>query len=467
MAVPQSVLDSLKQLLGDRLSTSASVREQHGRDEFWHHQAEPDAVVFPLTTEEVVGVVDICRDGAVPLIPFGTGTSVEGHVQAVHGGVSVDVTGMDSILAVNPLDFDCIVQAGVRRKQLNEHIRDTGLFFPVDPGADASLGGMTATRASGTNAVRYGTMKDNVLAVKVVLPDGRVIETARRAKKTAAGLDLTHLYVGSEGILGVITEVTLKLHGIPEATSAAVVAFPSVEAAVDSVVTAIQSGIPIARCELMDAVMMAAVNAYSGFDYAAEPTLFMEFDGTKRGVEEQIEMMRAIAEDQGGGEFQWTSDLEERNRLWQARHDSAYAAKALREGCELWGTDVCVPLSRLTECMTETRKDLESCSLPAPMLGHVGDGNFHLIFVLDTSNDAEIKEAEEYNERMIMRALAMDGTCTGEHGIGLGKKDFLVAELGPAVDVMRQLKLALDPTNFMNPGKMIEIEGGVRAGEVT
>ncbi|HJP22788.1 MAG: FAD-linked oxidase C-terminal domain-containing protein [Alphaproteobacteria bacterium] len=467
MAVPQSVLDSLKQLLGDRLSTSASVREQHGRDEFWHHQAEPDAVVFPLTTEEVVGVVDICRDGAVPLIPFGTGTSVEGHVQAVHGGVSVDVTGMDSILAVNPLDFDCIVQAGVRRKQLNEHIRDTGLFFPVDPGADASLGGMTATRASGTNAVRYGTMKDNVLAVKVVLPDGRVIDTARRARKTAAGLDLTHLYVGSEGILGVITEVTLKLHGIPEVTSAAVVPFPSVEAAVDSVVTAIQSGIPIARCELMDAVMMGAVNAYSGFDYPVEPTLFMEFDGTKRGVEEQIEMMRAIAEDQGGGEFQWTSDLEERNRLWQARHDSAYAAKALREGCELWGTDVCVPLSRLTECMTETRKDLESCSLPAPMLGHVGDGNFHLIFVLDTSNDAEIKEAEEYNERMIMRALAMDGTCTGEHGIGLGKKDFLVAELGPAVDVMRQLKLALDPTNFMNPGKMIEIEGGVRAGEVT
>ncbi|MDP6404728.1 MAG: FAD-linked oxidase C-terminal domain-containing protein [Alphaproteobacteria bacterium] len=467
MAVPQSVLDSLKQLLGDRLSTSASVREQHGRDEFWHHQAEPDAVVFPLTTEEVVGVVDICRDGAVPLIPFGTGTSVEGHVQAVHGGVSVDVTGMDSILAVNPLDFDCIVQAGVRRKQLNEHIRDTGLFFPVDPGADASLGGMTATRASGTNAVRYGTMKDNVLAVKVVLPDGRVIDTARRAKKTAAGLDLTHLYIGSEGILGVITEVTLKLHGIPEVTSAAVVPFPSVEAAVDSVVTAIQSGIPIARCELMDAVMMGAVNAYSGFDYPVEPTLFMEFDGTKRGVEEQIEMMRAIAEDQGGGEFQWTSDQEERNRLWQARHDSAYAAKALREVCELWGTDVCVPLSRLTECMTETRKDLESCSLPAPMLGHVGDGNFHLIFVLDTSNDAEIKEAEEYNERMIMRALAMDGTCTGEHGIGLGKKDFLVAELGPAVDVMRQLKLALDPTNFMNPGKMIEIEGGVRAGEVT
>jgi D-lactate dehydrogenase (cytochrome) len=355
----------------------------------------------------------------------------------------------------------------VRRKQLNEHIRDTGLFFPVDPGADASLGGMTATRASGTNAVRYGTMKDNVLAVKVVLPDGRVIDTARRARKTAAGLDLTHLYVGSEGILGVITEVTLKLHGIPEVTSAAVVPFPSVEAAVDSVVTAIQSGIPIARCELMDAVMMGAVNAYSGFDYPVEPTLFMEFDGTKRGVEEQIEMMRAIAEDQGGGEFQWTSDLEERNRLWQARHDSAYAAKALREGCELWGTDVCVPLSRLTECMTETRKDLESCSLPAPMLGHVGDGNFHLIFVLDTSNDAEIKEAEEYNERMIMRALAMDGTCTGEHGIGLGKKDFLVAELGPAVDVMRQLKLALDPTNFMNPGKMIEIEGGVRAGEVT
>ncbi|HJM50862.1 MAG TPA: FAD-linked oxidase C-terminal domain-containing protein [Alphaproteobacteria bacterium] len=461
MAVSPAVLDNLEQLLGDRLSTAASVREQHGHDEFHHHQAEPDAVVFPLTTEEVVGVVDICREGAVPLIPFGTGTSVEGHVQAVHGGVSVNVTGMDAVLAVNPLDFDCTVQAGVRRKQLNEHIRDTGLFFPVDPGADASLGGMTATRASGTNAVRYGTMKDNVLAVKVVLPDGRVIETARRAKKTAAGLDLTHLYVGSEGILGVITEVTLKLHGIPEATSAAVVAFPSVEAAVDSVVTAIQSGIPIARCELMDAVMMAAVNAYSGFDYAAEPTLFMEFDGTKRGVEEQIEMMRAIADDQGGGEFRWTSDHEERNRLWQARHDSAYAAKALREGCELWGTDVCVPLSRLTECMTETRKDLETCSLPVPMLGHVGDGNFHLIFVLDMTNEAEIKEAEEYNERMIRRALAMDGTCTGEHGIGLGKKDFLVEELGPAVDVMRQLKLALDPTNFMNPGKMIDIEGGV------
>ncbi|MDP6345273.1 MAG: FAD-linked oxidase C-terminal domain-containing protein [Alphaproteobacteria bacterium] len=447
----------VQELIGDRLSLAQSVRDQHGHDEFHHHQASPDAVAFALSTEEVVAIVNICRETGTPLIPYGTGTSVEGHIQAIHGGISLDVSGMDRVLAVNPEDFDCTVQPGVRRKQLNEYIRDTGLFFPVDPGADASLGGMTATRASGTNAVRYGTMKDSVLSVQVVLPDGRVITTASRAKKSAAGLDLTRLFVGSEGILGVITEITLRLYGIPEAISAAVVSFPSVDEAVSSVVTAIQSGIPIARVELLDEVLMAAVNAYSGFDYPAEPTLFMEFNGTIKSVEEQIEMMQAIVAEHGGGDFNWASDEQERNRLWQARHDSAYAAKALREGCELWGTDVCVPLSRLTECMRQTRQDLESCSLPAPMLGHVGDGNFHLIFVLDMSNEAEIKEAEGYNERMIERALAMDGTCTGEHGIGLGKKDFLVDELGETVDVMRQLKLTLDPTNFMNPGKMLDI----------
>jgi D-lactate dehydrogenase (cytochrome) len=455
----EQAIEQVTQLLKDRVVTSAAALAQHGRDEFWHHAALPDAVAFPETTEEVSEILKICNATGCPVIPFGTGTSVEGNVQAIHGGISVDVTRMNAVLEVNPQDFDCTVQAGVTRKQLNRYIRDTGLFFPVDPGADASLGGMAATRASGTNAVRYGTMKDAVMSVKAVLPDGRIITTAKRAKKSSAGLDLTRLFVGSEGILGIMTEITLRLHGIPESIAAAVVAFPSIEAAVDSVVEAIQCNIPIARVELLDEVQLDAINQYSGFDYPVLPTLFMEFNGGPKSVAEQIEKMRQIVSDHDGGEFHWETLEEKRNALWQARHDAAYAVKALRPGAELWATDCCVPLSKLTRCIMETKKDLENCSFPAPMLGHVGDGNYHLIFVIDPNSESEIKEAEALNERMIRRALDAEGTCTGEHGIGLGKKHFLVEELGEAVDVMRTIKQAIDPKNIMNPGKVIQEPG--------
>ena len=457
----KQAIEQVRALLGERLATSESVLASHGRDEFWHHAALPDAVAFAHSTEEVSDIVKICNATGCPVIAFGTGTSVEGQVQAVHGGISIDLSQMNAVLAVNPEDFDCTVQAGVTRKQLNSHIRDTGLWFPVDPGADASLGGMTATRASGTNAVRYGTMKDNVVNVKAVLADGRVITTARRAKKSSAGLDLTRLFVGSEGILGVMTEITLRLHGIPESIAAAGVAFPSIEAAVSSVVETIQAGIPIARVELLDEVQLEAVNNYSGFDYPVLPTLFLEFNGGPKSVEEQIEKTREIMQGYGGGDFNWETQEEKRNALWQARHDAAYAVKALREGAELWGTDCCVPLSKLTECIMDTKKDLESCSFPAPMLGHVGDGNYHLIFVIDPNSESEIKEAEALNERMIRRALAAGGTCTGEHGIGLGKKHFLVEELGEAVDVMWAIKKALDPNNIMNPGKVLQAPGEI------
>ncbi|MBT4967132.1 MAG: FAD-binding protein [Alphaproteobacteria bacterium] len=452
-------IEQVQALLGDRIETSPAALAQHGRDEFWHHAALPDAVAYPLTTEEVSEIVKTCNALGCPIVPFGTGTSVEGNVQAIHGGISVDVTRMNAVLAVNPDDFDATVQAGVTRKQLNNHIRDTGMFFPVDPGADASIGGMTATRASGTNAVRYGTMKDNVVAIKVVLPDGRIIKTSNRAKKSAAGLNLTQLFVGSEGILGIMTEITVRLHGIPESIAAAVVAFPTIEAAVSSVVETIQAGIPIARVELLDDVQLDAINKYSGFDYPVLPTLFMELNGGPKSVEEQIERTREIMTDHGGGEFRWETQEEKRNALWQARHDAAWAVKALRPGCEMWGTDCCVPLSSLTKCIMDTKKDLENCSFPAPMLGHVGDGNYHLIFLIDPNSEAELKEAEDLNARMIRRALDVGGTCTGEHGIGLGKKHFLVEELGEAVDVMRTIKLALDPNNIMNPGKVLQEPG--------
>jgi D-lactate dehydrogenase (cytochrome) len=340
---------------------------------------------------------------------------------------------------------------------LNEYLRDTGLFFPIDPGADASLGGMAATRASGTNAVRYGTMRENVLSLKVVLADGRVITTARRARKSAAGYDLTRLFVGSEGTLGVITEVTLRLYGIPESILSAVVPFADIEGAVNTTILTIQSGIPIARIELLDDVQLAAINKYSGLDYPVQTTLFLEFHGTEAGTAEQVAQVKEIADELGGGEFQWTANAEERNKLWQARHDAAFAAKALRPGCDLWATDVCVPISRLAECIIETKKDLENCSLPAPLVGHVGDGNFHLAFVLNKDDPDELAEAEAINGRLIERALAMDGTCTGEHGIGYGKLDFLIAEHGEAIGVMRSIKLALDPDNIMNPGKIIRV----------
>ncbi|HUC63899.1 MAG TPA: FAD-linked oxidase C-terminal domain-containing protein [Stellaceae bacterium] len=453
----QPLIELLKQRFGERLSTAAAVREQHGKDESYHTPAPPDAVVFARSTEEVAEVVRLCAVHKVPVIPFGTGTSLEGHVAALQGGICIDVSQMNRVLRVSPEDLDCTVEAGVTRKQLNEYLRDTGLFFPIDPGADASLGGMTATRASGTNAVRYGTMRENVLALTVVLADGRVIRTARRARKSAAGYDLTRLFVGSEGTLGVITEVTLRLYGIPEAIMAAVCPFPSVEAAVDAVVATIQAGIPVARIELLDAKQMDAVNKYAKLDYAVAPTLFFEFHGTARGVEEQVAQAKEFAAEQGGTAFRWAATPEERSKLWQARHDAYYAALALRPGSKGWATDVCVPISRLAECIAETKRDLDQSFVNAVLVGHVGDGNFHLAFILDPDKPEELAEATRINDKMVQRAIAMEGTCTGEHGVGYGKLDFLVAEHGDALSVMRMIKKALDPDNIMNPGKIVRV----------
>jgi len=457
LSTDSPLIDELKALLGDRLSTSAAVREQHGRDESYHRPFSPDAVAFAQSTEEVSAIVKLCARYKVPVIPYGTGTSLEGHVAALQGGISIDLNGMKDILRVNPEDLDCTVQAGVTRKELNEYLRDTGLFFPVDPGADASLGGMAATRASGTNAVRYGTMRENVLALTVVLADGRVIRTGRRSRKSAAGYDLTRLFVGSEGTLGVITEVTLRLYGIPEAMSSAVCAFPTLEDAVNATILTIQSGIPVARIELLDDISMDGINRFSKTDYAVADTLFFEFHGTEAGVVEQAEMVKAIADDFGGSDFRWATRTEDRNKLWQARHDVYYAMMALRPGSKGLVTDVCVPVSRLAECITETKEDIAASSLIAPIAGHVGDGNFHVAYLVDPENDDEIAEAMRLHDRLVTRALAMDGTCTGEHGIGYGKIDFLNAELGEGVSVMRSIKQALDPDNIMNPGKVVRV----------
>jgi D-lactate dehydrogenase (cytochrome) len=453
----QSAIDELKALFGDRLSTSTGVRDHHSKDESWHHPHRPDAVVFPETTEEVSQIVQACARHRTPVIAYGTGTSLEGNVIPHQGGVVVDLINMNKVLRVNAEDLDATVQARVTRKQLNDYIRDQGLFFPIDPGADASLGGMAATRASGTNAVRYGTMRENVLGLTVVLADGRIIRTSRRARKSAAGYDLTRLFVGSEGTLGIITEVTLRLYGIPEAMAAAVCSFDSLEGAVRTVIQTIQLGIPVARIELLDDVQMDSVNRFSKLDYPVKDTLFLEFHGSESGVKEQAQTVQAIAADNGGGEFKWATRPEERSKLWTARHDVTYANKALRPGCEIWATDVCVPISRLAECIIETKKDLRQSFLTAPLVGHVGDGNFHLGFLIDRNDPREIAEAERLNERLVMRALAMDGTCTGEHGVGLGKQKFLIAEHGEAVAVMRQVKKALDPDNILNPGKIFTL----------
>lgn len=447
----------LKQLLGERLSTASSILEQHGRDESYHAVHAPDAVAFPKSTEEVAEIVRVCAEYGTPMIPFGTGTSLEGHVAALHGGVCIDLSDMNEIVRVSAEDLDVTVQAGVRRKQLNEHLRDTGLFFPIDPGADASLGGMTATRASGTNAVRYGTMRENVLALTVVTSDGRIINTARRARKSAAGYDLTRMFVGSEGTLGVITEVTLRLYGIPEAMSAAVCSFPGIEGAVDTVIETIQMGVPVARIELLDELQMEACNNYSNLNYPVAPTLFLEFHGSEASVAEQAETVQIIAAEHGAGDFQWATRTEERNHLWQARHDAAYAALSLRPGKKMWATDVCVPISRLAECILDTQKDLAESFLIAPLVGHVGDGNFHLVFLFDPEDDRELAEVERLNERLVLRSLALDGTCTGEHGVGYGKLNFLTAEHGEGVSLMRDIKKALDPDNIMNPGKIVQM----------
>ena len=449
------LIEALRALLGERLSTAAAIRERHGKDESFHPAKAPDAVAFAESTEEVAAIVARCAEHGRPVIAYGTGTSLEGHIAALHGGICIDLSALDQVLEVNAEDLDCRVQAGVTRKQLNTYLRDTGLFFPIDPGADASLGGMAATRASGTNAVRYGTMREAVLGLTVVLADGRVIRTGGRARKSAAGYDLTRLFVGSEGTLGIVTEVQLRLHGIPETMAAAVCPFESLQGAVDSVILTIQSGIPVARIELLDEVMMEACNKYSKLDHPVQPTLFFEFHGTEAGVAEQVAMVEEIAKEQGGGAFRWANRQEERNALWQARHDAYYAALALRPGAEGWPTDVCVPISRLTECILETKRDVEESGLLAPIVGHVGDGNFHLSYIVDPEDAEEMARVEAHNERMVMRALAMGGTCTGEHGIGYGKIKFLQAEHGEAVAVMRQVKQALDPDNIMNPGKML------------
>ena len=447
----------LSALLEARLSTAQAVREHHGKDLTYHAGAAPDAVAFPNSTEEVAAIVRICARHKTPIVPYGTGTSLEGHIAALHGGVCIDLGGMNAVLDVNGEDMDCRVQAGVTRKALNDYLRDSGLFFPIDPGADASLGGMAATRASGTNAVRYGTMRENVLGLTVVTADGRVIRTGGRARKSSAGYDLTRLFVGSEGTLGVITELQLRLYGIPEAITAAVCSFDNLEGAVNTVIAVIQSGIPVARIELLDEVQMEAINRYSGLDYPLLPTLFFEFHGTEAGAREQAECAGELAQEFGGGDFRWAAQQEDRNRLWQARHDAYHACKAMRPGSEAWATDVCVPISRLADCIVETRRDIDESNLIAPIVGHVGDGNFHLVYLVDPEDRDELKRAEAHNERMVMRALAMGGTCTGEHGIGYGKIDFLQAEQGEAVSLMRSIKTALDPDNIMNPGKILRV----------
>jgi D-lactate dehydrogenase (cytochrome) len=454
----EAAVAALAAKFGNRLVTSRAVREQHANTTSWIANEPPDAVVFPQATDDVQDIVRICARLRVPVIPFGTGTSLEGHINAPYGGVSIDFRDMNRVLAVNAQDLDCVVEPGITRKQLNEHLRDQGLFFPLDPGADASLGGMAATRCSGTNAVRYGTMKDNVLALKVVLANGELMTTARRAKKSSAGYDLTRLIVGAEGTLGVITELTLKLSGIPEAISAGVCPFPSVEAACNAAIATIQSGVPVARIELLDELQVKATNLYSKLALPEVPMLFVEFHGSPAGVAEQAERFGEIARDLAGGPFEWATKPEDRSRLWQARHDAYWAARGLRPGAQALATDVCVPISRLAECVTAAQHEVAELGLVAPILGHVGDGNFHLSLLVDMNDAAEVKAAKTLCERLVERALAMDGTCTGEHGVGQGKMKYLAGELGsPALAAMAAIKRALDPDDIMNPGKIVAI----------
>jgi D-lactate dehydrogenase (cytochrome) len=453
-----AVTQELAARFGNRLVTSLAVRQQHGHTLTWIPNQPPDAVVFPQSAEEVSAIVKLCAAHGVPVIAFGTGTSLEGHVNAPYGGVCIDMSQMKKVVAVHAEDLDCVVEAGVTRKELNEHLRDQGLFFPIDPGADASIGGMAATRASGTNAVRYGTMKDNVVALTAVMADGAIVKTSSRARKTSAGYDLTRLLVGSEGTLGIITEVTLKLHGIPEAISAGVCPFPSVKAACDATIVTIQSGLPVARIELVDDVMMRGVNLHSKLGLPETTMLFVEFHGSDEGVKEQAERFGEIAAEFGGGPFDWATKAEDRSKLWQARHDAYWAARTLRPGAESVATDVCVPISRLADCVEETKRDIEALGLIAPIVGHVGDGNFHTQPMVDLSNPEEVAVCQDFIDRLVKRALAMGGTCTGEHGVGQKKMKYLEAEHGaPALAVMRLLKRSLDPQNILNPGKIVTL----------
>lgn len=456
-AVASATLE-FQRRFGNRAVTSQSVREQHAHTTTWIPNQPPDIVIFAESEEDVRDAVTIAAVHALPIVPFGTGSSLEGHVNAPFGGVSIDMQGMKKILAVHPEDLDCIVEPGVTRKELNEYLKSYGLFFPIDPGADASIGGMVATRASGTNAVRYGTMKDNVLALEAILPNGERLVTARRAKKTSAGYDLTRLLVGSEGTLGIVTKITLKLSGLPEAVSAGVCPFPDIESAAQATILTIQSGLPVARIELLDEVQVRACNAYSKLSLPEQPILFVEFHGTEQGVAEQAERFGEIAAELGGGPFTWATKPEDRTKLWEARHNAYWASLTLRPGAKGISTDVCVPISRLAECIAETKADLDRCGLISPIVGHVGDGNFHCLPLIDMSNEAEIEAAKGFMARLVTRALAMEGTCTGEHGVGQGKIKYLETELGaPALDVMRLIKKALDPQNLMNPGKIVTI----------
>ncbi len=448
--------NALTQLLGSRFSQSIAIREQHAKGESWHKQSLPDVVCFPETTEEVSAIVKLCDQTNTPIVPFGAGTSIEGQTVALKGGVSIDLMRMNSILEVNQSDLDCRVQAGVTRKQLNEFLRDTGLFFPIDPGADASIGGMCATRASGTNAVRYGTMRENVLTLTVVTAEGRIIHTGSRARKSAAGYDLTRLYVGSEGTLGVITEIGLKLYGMPECMSSAVVNFPDIQSAVLTVIETIQIGLPIARIELLDSQYMTLVNRYSKTDYPEKDTLFLEFHGTEAGVADQVELFRDLAQSNLGGDFQWAQKEEDRRKLWNARHSAYYAVLAKYPGKQGLATDVCVPISRLAECICVIQGEMGNSFLDSPVLGHVGDGNFHLVFCIDPDNEKEVEEANRLNAILVKNALAVGGTSTGEHGVGIGKLQYMRLEHGDgAIEVMQVIKKALDPKNLMNPGKTV------------
>lgn len=451
----QSALSELQTVLGDRLSLSSSDLEIHGRSEVHFADAPPDAVAYPLTTKEVSRIMAICHANDCPVTGWGTGTSLEGHALAVRGGVTVDFTRMNKVLEVNLEDMDVRIQPGLTREDLNRELRATGLFFPVDPGANASLGGMASTRASGTTAVRYGTMRDNVLALEVVLSDGRVIRTGSRARKTAAGYDLTALFVGSEGTLGLITELTLRLRGQPEAVSAGICSFATISDAVNTVIATIQMGIPMARIEFVDAATARAFNAYSGANMQNAPHLMVEFHGSPAGVAEQADRFGEIVAEMGGSPFQWSSEVEDRNALWKMRHNAYYAIVASRPGCTAMATDICVPISRLAEAVEQTIEDIEKGTIPAPILGHVGDGNFHATILIEKGNAAELAEAKALSHRMALRALALGGTVTGEHGIGMGKLGYMAAEHGPAWDVMSDIKRTLDPTGIMNPGKMV------------
>lgn len=452
-----AVLGILKQAFGERFQTGQSFREQHAHTTTYLPGQLPDGVVFVETSDDVKSVVKVCSEHRVPMIPFGVGSSLEGQVNAPSGGISINFSRMNKVLRISPEDLDVTVEPGMTREELNRELRDTGLFFPIDPGANATIGGMASTRASGTNAVRYGTMKDNVLALTVVTADGEEIRTARRARKSSAGYDLTRLFVGSEGTLGVITSVTLKLQGIPEKIGGGVCAFPSVEAACDAVIMTIQMGIPVARIELLDDVQIRACNAYSGLSYAEKPTLFLEFHGTEETVRIQSEQFAEVASDCGGDEFHWTANAEERTKLWNARHNAYWAGRALDPSLNGLSTDVCVPISRLAECVAETQADIRDAGLLAPIVGHAGDGNFHVLVLFDDKDPASVANVEAFTGRLSRRALAMDGTCTGEHGVGQGKMSYLDEELGGAVELMRSIKKGFDPQNLFNPGKIFRI----------